>query len=238
MQTSWAIQTVRLSSSQYKKYLKLYCCIFSANKTGEKKKKKLVQDCLLCCLLPNRRLFYSFTQLSVAPSHLLNQDEIFRSKVRSSSAWKTTIWGLLLSLAARFCFLWSILLAMKCMLLLLSIPCVLLCPAAPGSHVLSLAVAAQKHLLILVAASLHAFPHGKHICLSGVAAPAPAKLKNNSQREFEGKYLSTSKAVHLCETCPSEDLHSCPYHPQAKFLAGTATSCPAAWTFHEGQALD
>lgn len=35
---------------------------------------------------------------------------------------------------------------MKCMLLLLSIPRVLFCPAATGSHVLSLAVAAQKHL--------------------------------------------------------------------------------------------
>lgn len=74
---------------------------------------------------------------------------------------------------------------MKCMLLLLSIPRVLFCPAATGSHVLSLAVAAQKHLGGCQPPCIS--PWEAHICLSGVAAPAPAKLKNNSQREFEGK---------------------------------------------------
>lgn len=87
---------------------------------------------------------------------------------------------------------------MKHVLLVSRAPCVLFCPAAPRSHVLSLSGAAQKQVFAHfgdcqpLCDSLLEAGRG-HTGLSVMAASA--KLKSHSKQEFEGKELSMRKAI-------------------------------------------
>lgn len=85
---------------------------------------------------------------------------------------------------------------MKCILLVPGVPCVLFCPAACTSRVLSLSESVQKQgFAHLVAASLIHFPHGAGGGGDMSVAAAPARLNSLSKPEFEGKQSSVRKTV-------------------------------------------
>lgn len=85
---------------------------------------------------------------------------------------------------------------MKCILLVPGVPCVLFCPAACKSHVLSPSEAVQKQgFAHLVTASLTHFPMEQGLGGGMSVIAAPARLKCLSKQEFEGKQSSVRKTV-------------------------------------------